>query len=315
MRVLVTGGAGFIGSHSVDALLGAGHSVAVVDNLSTGRRSQVPPGADFHEMDIRTEELASVFAEFAPTHVLHLAAHLDVRVSVERPLFDADVNVLGMINLLRNSVAHDVEAFAFSSTGGAIYGEPGHLPATEETPPIPLCPYGVSKMCAEHYLRFYHDAYGLKYTTLRYGNVYGPRQDPFGEAGVCAILSGLMLEGKTPTLYGEGTPVRDYVYVGDVVRANLLGLERAEDHTVNIATGRATTVRDLFDVIQGVTGFEGEPNLAPLRPGEVDKIYLSADLAREKLGWSAEVSLADGLAETVRSIQLEREAADSISNQ
>ncbi len=315
MRVLVTGGAGFIGSHSVDALLDAGHSVAVVDDLSTGRRAQVPPKAHFHQMDVRDEELASVFSEFAPTHVLHIAAHLDVRVSVERPLFDADVNVLGMINLLRNSVEHNVEAFVFSSTGGAIYGEPGHLPATEKTPPIPLCPYGVSKLCAEHYLQFYNNAYGLKFTILRYGNVYGPRQDPFGEAGVCAILSRLMLDGKTPTLYGDGTPVRDYVYIADVVRANLLGLERADNSTVNISTGKGATVRDLFEIIKGVTGFEGEPDLAPLRPGEVDKIYLSADVAREKLGWSAQISLQDGLAETVRSIQSEREVADSTADQ
>ena len=315
MRVLVTGGAGFIGSHSVDALIEAGHAVTIVDNLSTGKQSNVPPEADFHEMDIRTEQLAAVFAEFMPTHVLHLAAHLDVRVSVERPLFDADVNVLGIINLLRNSVEHKVQGFVFSSTGGAIYGEPENMPATEETPPAPLCPYGVSKMCAEHYLRFYHTAYGLKYASLRYANVYGPRQDPFGEAGVCAILAGLMLDGKTPTLYGHGTPVRDYVYVADVVRANLLALEFAEDQTVNIATGQSATVQDLFDEIQSATGFKGEPKLEALRPGEVDKIYLSADLAREKLGWSAQVSLHDGLAETVRSIQLEREGADSISDQ
>lgn len=315
MKVLVTGGAGFIGSHSVDTLLDAGHSVAVVDDLTTGRRSQVSSEVEFYEMDVRSEKLASVFEKFRPTHVLHLAAHLDVRVSVERPLFDADVNVLGMINLLRNSVEHKVETFVFSSTGGAIYGEPEHLPATEQTVPVPLCPYGVSKMCAEHYVEFFHHAHSLKYTILRYGNVYGPRQDPFGEAGVCAILAGLMLDGKTPTLYGDGNPVRDYVYVGDVVRANLLALEGSGNHTLNIATGHAATVRDLFDIMRDATEFEGDPILAPLRPGEVDKIYLSADRAQEKLGWSANVKLRDGLVETVRSIEREREAARSTSDQ
>ena len=303
MRILVTGGAGFIGSHSVDALIDAGHAVAVVDDLTTGNRSFVHADAEFHEMDVRSEDLSEIFVAFKPSHVLHLAAQLDVRASLERPVFDADVNVLGTINVLENCVAHQVQAIVFSSTGGAIYGEPADLPADEDTPAMPMCPYGVSKLSAEHFIQFYGQAHGLDFMILRYGNVYGPRQDPHGEAGVCAILPGLMLEGKVPTLYGEGSPLRDYVYVGDVVRANVMGLEHPKGRVVNIASGRGTTVRQLFDVIQAHTDFRGEPILAPLRPGEVDKIYLNASLAQEVLGWSAKVGLDDGLSETVKFIR------------
>ena len=222
-----------------------------------------------------------------------------MRASLERPVFDADVNVLGSINVLQNCVAHKVRAITFSSTGGAIYGDPDTLPASEETLPAPLCPYGVSKLAAEYFFRFYSQAHGLEYMILRYGNVYGPRQNPHGEAGVCAIFSRLMLDGKAPTLYGEGTPLRDYVYVDDVVRANLLGLERPQCCAVNIASGEATTVRQLYDIIQSETGFEGEPVLAPLRPGEVDRIYLSVERAKEALGWEPLASLEQGLEKTV----------------
>lgn len=307
MRVLVTGGAGFIGSHSVDALIEAGHEVAVVDDLSSGNRSFVNPDAEFHERDIRSETLADIFVSFRPSHVLHLAAQMDVRASIEHPLYDADVNVLGSINVLQNCVAHKVRSIAFSSTGGAIYGDPANLPATEETPPAPLCPYGVSKLAAEYFFRFYGQAHGLDFMILRYGNVYGPRQNPQGEAGVCAIFSGLMLDGKAPTLYGEGTPLRDYVYVDDVVRANLLGLEQPQCCAVNIASGEGATVRKLYDIIQSETGFEGEPVLAPLRPGEVDRIYLSVERAQEALGWAPLASLEQGLARTVDFIRRARE--------
>ena len=307
MRVLVTGGAGFIGSHSVDALIEAGHEVAVVDDLSSGNRSFVNPDAEFHERDIRSETLADIFVSFRPSHVLHLAAQMDVRASIEHPLYDADVNVLGSINVLQNCVAHKVRSIAFSSTGGAIYGDPANLPATEETPPAPLCPYGVSKLAAEYFFRFYGQAHGLDFMILRYGNVYGPRQNPQGEAGVCAIFSGLMLDGKAPTLYGEGTPLRDYVYVDDVVRANLLGLEHPQCCAVNIASGEGATVRKLYDIIQSETGFKGEPVLAPLRPGEVDRIYLSVERAQEALGWAPQVSLEQGLARTVDFIRRARE--------
>ncbi len=309
MRVLVTGGAGFIGSHSVDALIEAGHEVAVVDDLSSGSRSFVNPGAEFHELDIRSETLSEIFAAFGPSHVLHLAAQMDVRASLERPVFDADVNVLGSINVLQNCVEHKIQAIAFSSTGGAIYGDPDTLPATEETLPAPVCPYGVSKLAAEYFFRFYGQAHGLDFMILRYGNVYGPRQNPHGEAGVCAIFSRLMLDGQAPTLYGEGTPLRDYVYVGDVVRANLLGLERPQRCAVNIASGEGTTVRKLYDIIQSETGFEGKPILAPLRPGEVDRTYLSVERAQEALGWAPQVGIEQGLAKTVDFIRHARNGA------
>jgi UDP-glucose 4-epimerase len=299
MRVLVTGGAGFIGSHTVDALCDAGHEVAVVDDLSSGQREFLREDVTLYEIDIRDEVLAAVFERFKPTHVMHFAAQMDVRVSLERPEHDGDINVLGTIHLLEQCKRFGVEALAFSSTGGAIYGEPAELPASETYTPRPQSHYGVSKMCAEHYIRLYHDLYGLKFCILRYGNVYGPRQNPHGEAGVCAILGNLMLAGKTPVLYGHGAPLRDYVYVGDVVRANLAALARPEGQTVNIGSGRGTSVRELFDHIARFTGFAGEPELKPLRAGEVDKIFLTNDLAREQLGWTPEVELAEGLDRTV----------------
>lgn len=309
MKVLVTGGAGFIGSHSVDALIAAGHQVAVVDDLSSGRRSLVHPGAEFHEVDVRSADLETVFTTFEPRGVLHLAAQMDVRRSIEDPLFDADVNVRGTVNVLKCCVEAGVQNFVFSSTGGAIYGEPEVLPAREDTPPAPICPYGVSKFAGEAYARFYARVHGLNCGILRYGNVYGPRQNPHGEAGVCAIFARLMLAGNAPTLYGHGRPVRDYVYVADVVRANLLALDSPSGQSINIASGRGTTVRELFDILQEETGFEGEPVLEALRPGEVEGIVLDVDLARETMGWAAEISLREGLAETVAYIRAEEEAA------
>lgn len=299
MRVLVTGGAGFIGSHTVDALREAGHEAAVLDDLSSGRRDFLRDDTPFYEMDVRSDGIVSVFKEFKPTHVMHLAAQMDVRISLERPKHDGDVNVLGMIHVLEMCKQYGVEAIVFSSTGGAIYGEPADLPASEEYVPRPQSHYGVSKMCAEHYIRLYHDIYGLNYCILRYGNVYGPRQNPHGEAGVCAILGNLMLEGKNPILYGHGSPLRDYVYVGDVVRANLAGLAKPEGQTVNIGSGRGSSVRELYDIIARETNFKGEPILKPLRAGEVDKIYLTNDRAQEQLGWTPEVDLDSGLANTV----------------
>lgn len=306
MRVLVTGGAGFIGSHTVDALLAAGHAVAVVDDLSGGRLANVPPEAAFFEMDIRSADLARAFTEFAPTHVIHFAAQMDVRVSVERPMFDADVNVAGSINVLQHCVDHGVEKFVPVSTAGAIYGEPEILPATEEYPALPLCHYGQSKYAMELFAGLYQRMYGLRYTVVRYSNVYGPRQNPHGEAGVCAILTSLMLDGKTPTLFGEGEPVRDYVYVGDVARANVLALESGDGETLNIATGVGTSVLDIFHIIRDCVGFDGDPILKPLRPGEVFKITCSGDKAKAVLGWAPAMPLAEGLAHTVAYIRAQR---------
>lgn len=305
-KVLITGGAGFIGSHTVDLCIQAGHSVVVVDDLSTGFRRNLNPKASFVEMDIRAPELADVFKQEQPEFVIHFAAQMDVRRSLEEPLFDASVNVLGGINLLECCVKNKVNKIVYASTGGAIYGNPADLPASEACPPDPLCHYGVSKYTFENYLRLYGHLYEQRYTVLRFPNVYGPRQNPHGEAGVCAILVGLMLDGKSPTLYGYGEPVRDYVFVGDIARGVALALDRGDGETVNLGSGRGTSVREIFDNLQAIIGFEGEPILKPTRPGEVDRIYTTGDRAAAVLQWKAEVTLREGLTRTVEHIKTER---------
>lgn len=302
-RILVTGGAGFIGSHVVDAYVAAGHEVTIVDNLFSGCRENLNPKASFIETDVRSVDLANVFAEVKPEVVNHLAAQIDVRRSLEDPLFDADVNIMGGINLLENAVKHGVSKFIFASTGGAIYGEPKNLPADESTEPNPKCHYAASKLSFEHYLKLYNNLYKLRYTILRFPNVYGPRQRHDGEAGVCSILAGMMLRGQTPTLYGFGEPLRDYVYVGDIARANLLALEAGDGACVNTGSGRGTSVRELYDNLAAIIGFKAEPNLAPLRPGELEKVYLTGDAAERVLGWRAEVPLREGLERTVAHIR------------
>jgi len=302
-KVLVTGGAGFIGSHVVDACLEAGHEVVALDNLHAGNRENVHPDAAFVELDVRSPELATTMQEFEPEYVHHMAAQIDVRRSLEDPMFDADVNIIGGLNLLEQCVKVNVKKFVFASTGGAIYGEPKNLPADESTEPNPKCHYAASKLGFEHYLKLYRALYNLDYTILRYPNVYGPRQRPDGEAGVCSILTGLMLNGKKPTLYGHGEPLRDYVYVGDIARANLLAMERGSGACVNTGSGRGTSVRELFDVLRGLIGFDEDPDLAPLRPGEIDKVYISGDQAKAVLGWEPQVSLQEGLARTVEHIR------------
>jgi UDP-glucose 4-epimerase len=306
MRVLVTGGAGFIGSNTVDALVAAGHAVAVVDNLHGGKRENLNPAAAFHELDIRDPGLGEVFGAFRPTHVIHFAAQMDVRISLEQPVHDADVNVGGSIRVLQACVDHGVEKVVLISTAGAIYGEPEVLPASEAYPALPVCHYGQSKHCMELYGGLYQRVYGLRYTVLRYTNVYGPRQNPHGEAGVCAILTQLMLDGKTPTLYGHGAPVRDYVYVGDVVRANLLALERGDGETINIASSTGASVAELYAILQEHTGFTGEPVLKPLRAGEVMKIVCTRDRAAQVLGWAPETPLSEGLGAVVAHIRKQR---------
>lgn len=302
-RILVTGGAGFIGSHIVDAYVAAGHEVLVVDNFHAGVRDCLNSGAGFVELDIRKPELENVMREFRPEVVNHLAAQIDVRRSVEDPMFDADVNIIGGLNLLEQCIKVETRKFIFASTGGAIYGEPAKLPADEGTEPNPKCHYAASKLGFEHYIKLYKTLYGMNYTILRYPNVYGPRQRPDGEAGVCSILSGIMLAGKTPTLYGFGEPLRDYVYVGDIARANLLALEHGDAVCVNTGSGRGTSVRELFDTLKDLIGFEGEADLQPLRQGEINRVYITGDRAREVLGWEPQVSLRDGLAKVVEHIR------------
>jgi UDP-glucose 4-epimerase len=305
-KILVTGGAGFIGSHVVDLFIEAGHQVAVVDDMSTGFRRNVNPEAALVELDVQSPELDEVFKEERPGFVCHLAAQIDVRRSLKEPLFDAATNILGSINLLECCVKHQVGKIIYASTGGAIYGNPEVLPASESCPPAPVCHYGVSKYAVEHYIRLYNHLYGLRFTVLRFPNVYGPRQNPQGEAGVCSILIGLMLDGKRPTLYGFGEPLRDYVFVGDIARAHLLALDRADGETMNVGSGRGASVREIFDVLKGVLDFDGEPILEPLRSGEVDRIYTTGDRAAEVLQWKPEIDLREGLRRTVEHIRRER---------
>jgi UDP-glucose 4-epimerase len=297
MKVLVTGGAGFIGSNLVDKLIEADYEVSVIDNLSSGKKENVNPKADFNEIDIRND-LTDIFEKGKFQAVFHLAAQIDVRKSVENPIYDAEVNILGGLNLLNNCVKTGVKRFVFASSGGVMYGEcPIELP-TEEKAPNPLSPYGDSKLSLEHYLNFYKSIYRLKTAVLRFGNVYGPRQDPHGEAGVVAIFSGAMLNGNDIKIFGDGNQLRDYVFVGDVVRANLAALEKGSG-IYNIGTGESESVNELFAIMKEITGYDKDPVYKPARDGELQVSRLDPSKAERELGWKAEVSFKEGLAKTV----------------
>ena len=300
MRILVTGGAGFIGSHLVDRLIEAGHEVAIVDNLSTGLQRNVNQRARFYQADLRTPELAKAFDEFQPELVDHHAAHADVRESVDDPMYDADVNILGSLNVLQQCVRVGTRKLIFISSGGAVYGEPRSLPCDEDHPIQPLSPYGASKAAVELYLNLYREVYGLDYTVLRYGNVYGPRQDLMSEEGrVVAIFSQFMLEGRQPRINGDGEQQRDFVHVSDIVEANLRAIERGSGRSYNIGMGVPTTVNQIFDALKAATGYRGERLHGPAKAGEVYRIYLDVSRAERELDWRVRVSLDDGLAETV----------------
>ena len=300
MRVLLTGGAGFIGSHVAEALLERGHEVAVVDDLSSGKRANVPEEAVFYEADVRTG-CGEVFAAFRPEALSHQAAQMDVRRSVREPDFDADVNVIGTVRLLQNCLEHDVSRVVFASTGGAIYGEQHEFPAPENHPQYPVSPYGVSKLAGERYLHYYHAQHGLPYRALRYANVYGPRQDPHGEAGVVAIFCGNLAAGRPSTIFGTGEQTRDYVHVGDVARANVIALEgEAPPGAYNVGTGVETNVNELYDLLQQASGKDLPPEYAPARPGEQSRSSVDPKKAARELGWHPEVKLAAGLEETFR---------------
>jgi len=294
VRAVVTGGAGFIGSHVVEALLARGDEVHVVDNLATGRRENVPAEATLHERDIR-EPLDGLFAELAPEACFHLAAQADVRVSVERPDFDADVNVIGTLRVLEAARASDTP-IVFSSTGGAIYGE-CERPALEEDPRRPLAPYGTSKLAGEEYLATYNRLHGARHVSLRFGNVYGPRQDPHGEAGVVSIFLSRLRDGEPARIFGDGSQTRDYVYVGDVARATLAALS-AGGGVFNVGTGIETSVVDLYEACQDAAGRRAEAVLAPARLGELQRSVLDPALAHERLGWQPQSGLAEGLRAT-----------------
>lgn len=299
MRVIVTGGAGFIGSHVANRLLETGHDVAVIDDLSTGHRSNVPSLATFYECDIRDERIGPIFDEVRPDAVCHLAAQMSVRVSIEEPRRDASINVEGTINLLEAAIRTSRPKVIYASTGGAIYGEPRYLPCDEQHPVVPLSHYGISKHTVEHYLELYASLHGLDYTALRLPNVYGPRQDPNGEAGVVSIFAGLMLAGLPTTIYGDGTQERDFVYVSDVARAFEAGLTKAPRMSINLGSGRGTSVLEIRDNLTQLIGHGIETCFQPSRPGEVYRIYLTGELAEAQLDWRPEVSLAAGLKQTL----------------
>lgn len=305
MKILITGAAGFIASHVADAYIAAGHNVAILDDLSRGKMSNVNSHARFYKGDIRDREFVDyVFAEEKPEAVNHHAAQMDVRRAVREPAFDASVNILGSIHLLEAAIAHRVRRIVYVSTGGAIYGEPKDLPVAEDYPINPITPYGITKHTVEHYLFTYSVLYGLRYVVLRYGNVYGPRQSSKGEAGVFAIFCEQMLAGIQPVIYGDGSKVRDYVYVGDVARANLLALEKGDGGIFNIATGVPTRDDEVFRVVRDHLGFADlQPKLVDRRPGEVERIYLDISKSRRELGWEPRVSLREGAQHTARYFQ------------
>jgi UDP-glucose 4-epimerase len=294
VRAVVTGGAGFIGSHVVDALLARGDEVHVLDDLSTGKRTNVPDGATLHEGDIR-EDCDKVFGAAKPDACFHLAAQIDVRVSVDRPHIDAEVNVIGTVRVLEAARRHGTKV-VFSSTGGAIYGECDG-PAPEDAPRLPLAPYGTSKLAAEEYLAMYNRLYGSSHVSLRFGNVYGPRQDAHGEAGVVSIFMSRLREGETPRIFGDGTQTRDYVYVGDVVDATLAAFG-SHTSVLNVGSGIETSVLDLYERIQRAARIEREPEFAPPRPGELQRSVLDPSRAKQNLDWEAERTLDEGLAAT-----------------
>jgi UDP-glucose 4-epimerase len=300
MKILVTGGAGFIGSNVADAFIAAGHQVAIVDNLTTGKKENLNPKAEFFPVDIRDARLAEVVNEFAPDVIAHLAAQIDVRKSVSDPVYNAEVNELGTLNLLGAAVQSKVGKIIFSSTGGAIYGEvTAKAGADENHPQEPISPYAITKRSVEMYLYAYWKLYGLKSTVLRYGNVYGPRQDPLGEAGVIAIFCGKMRNGEAPTIYGDGKQLRDYVYVADVAQANLLALTKAEGEIINIGVGEGTSVNQLFSILSEILKFKPKAVYAPPRAGELFRSVLNCGKAKKDLGWQAKIGIKAGLEKTI----------------
>lgn len=298
MRALVTGGAGFIGSHIVDLLVREGHEVAVVDSLVGGKLANVNPYARFYKVDIRSAELAQVIRTEQPEVVFHQAAQMSVKVSTDDPIYDAQVNVVGLLNVLEACNANGVRKVIFASSG-ATYGNPDYLPMDETHPQRPAAPYGMTKLIGEQYLSYYAQDRGLQFTALRYGNVYGPRQDPHGEAGVIAIFTRMLLTEQVPTIHWDGEQVRDYVFVRDVARANLLAATAGDNHSYCIGTGVGTSVNELYRMICQALGVNVVPRRSARRPGDLRAAYFKTDRALFDLGWSPLVSFQDGIFETV----------------
>jgi UDP-glucose 4-epimerase len=299
MRILVTGGAGFIASHIVDAYVEAGHEVAVLDNLSTGFRENLNRGARFYEMDLRDPALADVFDREKPEVVNHHAAQMSVKLSTEDPLFDADVNIIGALSLLECCRKAGVKKMVYSSSGGTVYGEPTRLPLDEAHPLVPISPYGVSKLAGEYYFNTYVSSWGMECVILRYANVYGPRQMPHGEAGVVAIFCIELLAGRAPFIHWDGEQQKDYVYVEDCVRANVSALEPGTSGVFNIGAGVGTSVNELYREIAGYLNCSHiKAKQGPMRTGDVRKIYLDTSKAREQLGWEPAIPLLEGVRRT-----------------
>ncbi len=298
MKILVTGGAGFIGSHIVDALIEREYEVVVVDNLSTGLKDNVNTKAKLYEMSITDPRLKEVFEQEMPDMVSHHAAQVNLRRSVDEPQFDAEVNIIGSINVIVNSVRHGVKKLIYASSGGAVYGEPQYLPVDESHPVNPVSQYGVSKHTVEHYLYSYIQ-YGLNYVILRYPNVYGPRQNPEGEAGVIAIFARQMLLGERPSIFGPGDKTRDYTHVSDIVGVHLLAIERGDNAIYNIGTGVETSDQEIFDAMAQALGYKDTPLYIAVRPGEIQRICLNCNKAKNELGWRPKLSLEEGIQKTV----------------
>ncbi len=299
MKVLVTGGAGFIGSHLVDRLVQEGNQVIVIDNLTSGKRKQVNKKAQFYKMDIRSKRIERVFRKERPLIVVHLAAQMNVRLSTEDPVFDADVNILGTLNLLEHAVKHGVRKVSFASSGGAVYGEQEVFPAAESHRTDPLSPYGISKLAGEKYLTYYTNTTGLRHVVLRFGNVYGPRQEPEGEAGVVAIFSKLMLEGGQPIINGTGKQTRDFVYVDDVVESLMVTLKEDIQGIFNVGTGQEATVNECYRIIKELTNSSCKDLYGAAKKGEQFRSVLDVMKLREGFDWDPQVSLPEGLKMTV----------------
>jgi len=300
MRCIVTGGAGFIGSHICDQLVQEGHEVLVVDDFSSGKKENINPKAELLEADINIPEYLTTIKQYQPEIIFHLAAQISVRKSVADPIFDAQTNILGTVRLAQTAIECGTKKFIFASTGGAIYGEQNTFPATENHSISPESPYGLSKYCAENYLNYLHRKQNLPYIILRFANIYGPRQDPHGEAGVVAIFSQRMLANETPRINGNGLQTRDFVYVGDVAHAALLSLQSDVDQGIfNIGTGIETNIKTLANEIKTQSSYGGEILYGPALPGEQERSVISHQLAQETLGWSPQTSLPQGLAHTV----------------
>ncbi len=298
-KALVTGGAGFIGSHMVDRLLELDYKVVVMDDLSSGKIKNLNSDAVFHHTNITQIPMGEIIQREQPDLVFHMAAQTSVTESTKNPIDDTNTNVIGTMRVLEASRKVGVEKVIYSCTGGALYGDPDKIPCMDDTIPVPVSPYGMSKWIAEQYLEFYYRQYRLNFTSLRYGNVYGPRQDPHGEAGVVAIFCQGMPEGKQPQIFGDGTQERDFISVFDVVDANIAAIDRGNGMTINIATGKATNVNRIFEMLRSITGYKWDPVHAPQRAGEVYQIALDCTRAAKELGWSPKISLEEGMQLTV----------------